>query len=315
MSLSDALDGLRRAARPAGSSAELLAEAEAAGAGVAPLTAAAERIAATVALGFHGRRRAGVGETFWQFRPFDEGDGLTDVDWRQSAATDSLYVREQEWEAQQTVLVWPDESPSMSYRSSPGVPTKAARARLCALAVAFLLVRGGERIGLVGVHGAGGTGRVGVQAMAERLASGSGAPPGLPRLADLPHAACVVLFSDFLYEAREIAGLVDAIGTAGARAHLVQVLDPAEESWPFAGRTELVGLAREERLLLGRAEAVKAAYAQRLEAHRHAIRDLARKADVTFLHHRTDERPERLMMALAAALPASHTGPHRWPAP
>lgn len=45
----------------------------------------ARRIAANVTSGWHGRRRAGPGETFWQFRPFLSGEAAQQVDWRRSA--------------------------------------------------------------------------------------------------------------------------------------------------------------------------------------------------------------------------------------
>ena len=47
--------------------------AEALGARLPPLLVAAERVAATVAQGVHGRRRVGQGDSFWQFRRFVAG--------------------------------------------------------------------------------------------------------------------------------------------------------------------------------------------------------------------------------------------------
>ncbi|MEE8544373.1 MAG: DUF58 domain-containing protein, partial [Alphaproteobacteria bacterium] len=52
-----------------------------------PLLVAAERVAATVAQGVHGRRRVGSGETFWLFRGYQPGVSATMFDWRQSAKT------------------------------------------------------------------------------------------------------------------------------------------------------------------------------------------------------------------------------------
>ena len=77
----------------------------------------ARRVAATVIHGLHGRRRAGTGENFWQFRRFVSGEPAARVDWRRSARDDHLYVREQEWEAAHTVWIWPDRSPSMVFAS------------------------------------------------------------------------------------------------------------------------------------------------------------------------------------------------------
>src|ERR1700716_4554332 len=75
------------------------------------------KIAATVIHGLHGRRRAGSGENFWQYRRFVSGEAAARVDWRRSARDDHLYVREQEWEAAHTVWIWADRSPSMVFSS------------------------------------------------------------------------------------------------------------------------------------------------------------------------------------------------------
>ncbi len=125
--------------------------AEQAAAVLPPLLVAAERVAVTVAQGVHGRRRVGQGETFWQFRQYETGDAAARIDWRESAKSQRLYVRETEWEAAQSVWLWRDASASMDYTSAeyaPGVewPTKRDRAELLLVALASLLVRGGERL-------------------------------------------------------------------------------------------------------------------------------------------------------------------------
>src|SRR5262245_36392058 len=62
----------------------------------------ARRVAASVFHGLHGRRRAGPGENFWQYRRFMSGEPASRVDWRRSGRDDHLYVREREWEAAHT---------------------------------------------------------------------------------------------------------------------------------------------------------------------------------------------------------------------
>src|SRR5262245_66689867 len=80
-----------------------------------PLLLAAQRIAATIEQGVHGRRRVGRGESFWQYRLYYPGDELRRLDWRQSAKSDRLYLRQMEWSASQTAYLWCDVSASMHY--------------------------------------------------------------------------------------------------------------------------------------------------------------------------------------------------------
>src|SRR5271165_4516849 len=100
----------------------------------------ARRIAATIIHGLHGRRRAGSGENFWQYRRFVSGEPAQRVDWRRSARDDHLYVREREWEAAHTVWIWPDRSASMQFASPLVSQTKLDRALVMAFALGQLLV-------------------------------------------------------------------------------------------------------------------------------------------------------------------------------
>src|ERR1700683_2825875 len=106
----------------------------------------ARRVAATVIHGLHGRRRAGPGENFWQYRRFTSGEPAARVDWRRSARDDHLYVREQEWEAAHTVWIWPDRSTSMNFASPLVRDNKLHRTLVVAMALAEILVEGGERV-------------------------------------------------------------------------------------------------------------------------------------------------------------------------
>jgi len=143
--------------------------AEQAAAALPPLLVAANRVASTVAQGVHGRRRVGQGETFWQFRQYQPGDAAQRIDWRESAKSQRLYVRETEWEAAQSVWLWRDASPSMDYASTRGLPTKRERADLLTLALAALLLRGGERVTLLGTGVAPSHGRAVLNRMAQQL--------------------------------------------------------------------------------------------------------------------------------------------------
>src|SRR5690348_6176974 len=125
-------------------------EAENLAAALPPLLVEAERLASSTWLGVHGRRKAGMGETFWQFRRYRQEDPASAIDWRQSAKSQHLFVREREWEAAEAVWFWRDGSAGMRFSSDAQIESKVERASLLALALSSLLVRGGERIALLG---------------------------------------------------------------------------------------------------------------------------------------------------------------------
>ena len=275
--------------------------AEEAAAALPPLLVAAERVASTVAQGVHGRRRVGQGETFWQFRQYEPGDPATRIDWRESAKSQRLYVRETEWEAAQSVYLWRDGSASMDYASSRDLPTKRARVDLLTLALAVLLVRGGERVTLLGANLPVSHGRAILERMALVIARG-GTSASLPEFEPLPRHAHMVLIGDLLSPLGEVQARVAQFAASGLRGHLLQVLDPAEETLPFAGRVRFEGLEREDPLLISRVETVRDAYIDRLARHREGLAAIARRAGWSFGVHRTDRPPHTALLALYAVL-------------
>nr|WP_246504094.1 DUF58 domain-containing protein [Plastoroseomonas arctica] len=272
--------------------------AEALGARLPPLVVEAERVAATVMQGVHGRRRSGQGDAFWQFRPFLAGDAASRVDWRQSAKSDRLFIRETEWEAAQTVAVWRDASPSMAWRSTLAKTEKGERADLLLLALSALLLRGGERVRLLGAGRRSHAGRGALVTLAEAL--GRASPP--PEDEGLPRHARVVLFGDFLSPLPDISRAVSALASRPVRGHLVQILDPAEETLPYTGRIRFEGLQDETHTLLPRVEGVRSLYAERLAAHRDGLKAICAAAGWRFALHHTDQPPEAALLALHMAL-------------
>ena len=277
-------------------------QAERLSAGLPPLLVAAERVAQTVAQGVHGRRQVGQGESFWQFRRYQPGDSTSVIDWRQSAKSQAIFVREREWEAAQSVWLWRDASPSMDFASGAELVTKQNRAELLLLAVAALLVRGGERVTLLGGGQLPASGRVGFNRLAVQLLDAVPMPDSLPPVMPLPRAAHVVLFGDFLTPAEDIQRAVGGFSSYGVRGQIVQILDPAEESLPYRGRVRFAGMEGEAETIMGRVESVRDSYRERLLAHREAIRELARRAGWGYTLHHTDRPAQAALLPLYTAL-------------
>lgn len=267
-----------------------------------PLLVAAQRVAATVAQGVHGRRRVGQGETFWQYRRYVPGDSARSVDWRRSAKSDQVFVRETEWEAAQTVWLWRDTSASMRWRSRRDLPEKAERAEVLLRALALLLVGAGERISLLGEGLPPTTGRAALFRLSHGLERPTAAPAGIPGFEPLPRHAELVIIGDLLAPLDEIRALVGKFVARGVRGHLLQVLDPAEETLPFAGRVRFEGMEGEAAALLPRVESLRGDYAERMVEHRAGLAHIARAAGWYFSPHYTDHSAESGLLTLYGAL-------------
>ncbi len=271
-----------------------------------PLLIAAERVAATVAQGVHGRRRVGQGDSFWQFRRYVAGDPLGRIDWRQSAksgrpAPDGWFVRETEWEAAQTVCLWRDSSASMRWHSRETTIEKRERASLLLLALASLLLRGGERVMLMKDGARPLAGRTALDRLAIDLELDQ-AEEGVPPRIRLPRHATIVLIGDFLSPLEDIQAVVGALSSLPARGYLLQVLDPAEALLPYDGRIRFRGVEQDGDTLIPRVSGVRDAYMDRLRAQQEGLASICAAAGFGFGVHRTDHPPEAALLTLYTAL-------------
>lgn len=285
-----------------GQSSPLRPRAEALAQPLPPLLARAHELAAGVVLGEHGRRRPGLGDAFWQYRPAQPGDPARAIDWRRSARSDQHFVQEKETQAAQTVLFWVDRSAAMGFASKKGAPTKADRAALIALATAVLLVQGGERVGLIGQAAPAMRGAAQLERLAGALAMPEAADYGAPDPAPLPRHARAVFVSDFLGPLAATEAALKSAADRGVSGALVQVLDPAEEAFPYDGRTLFHSPGGSLSFETQSAGDLRGRYLERLAARKDALAGLAQEAGWQFHIHHSDVPPTGALLWLYRAL-------------
>ncbi len=261
----------------------------------------ARRVASTVIHGMHGRRRAGSGENFWQYRHFTSGEPAASIDWRRSARDDHMYVREREWEASHTIWLWADRSKSMEFSSSMTEWSKLDRALVVSFALSEVLVQGGERVGIPDLMRPTANRNI-IESMAQRIVHDVAERPSLPpNFAPAPFSE-VLLFSDFWSPIAEYRKTIAQLAANGARGHVVQVVDPAEEAFPYSGRVEFIESEGLGSITAGRAETWRSEYQTLLANHRAALRAETEQVGWSFTTHRTDRGPTELLFALHARI-------------
>lgn len=245
--------------------------------GLPSLMADAEHLAATVLLGVHGRRRSGTGDEFWQFRPAGPGDAAHSIDWRRSGRSDSHFVQEKEWQAAQSIMFWVDDAKSMQFQSTDALPTKSEHAALVSLALAILLMRGGERVALAALGTPPSNGDIQLTRIAIALSDTTdNAEYGAPDIHGvLPHSRAVFV-SDFLGDLSPIRDALTQCAEKGVRGAIFQVLDPQEESFPFAGRTVFESMGRSVQHETLEASDLRDRYLDRLAERKAELAALAR---------------------------------------
>ena len=283
-------------------SAALRARAEVEAARLPPLLARAEHLAGTVLLGEHGRRRSGLGDDFWQFRPVQPGDARQHIDWRRSGRSDMEFVKQHEWQIAQSVMIWVDNSASMRFASDARFPEKSDRARLLALAMAILLNRAGERVGLTGHALPPRRGATQIMRLTEALTAEGEADYGTPDLSGLMSHGRALFVSDFMGDIGATQAALTSAADRGVGGLLLQILDPAEESFPYRGRTifESIGGSLTHETL--KASELRERYLERLAARKDTLRGLARSTGWRYHCHHTGNGAQSALLWLFSAM-------------
>ncbi len=278
----------------------LRADAAAHAARLPALLVAAEHLASSLHLGDHGRRRAGGGDEFWQYRHVQAGDSATAIDWRRSGRGDGYYARQTEWQAAQSLLIWSDPAESMRYSSlSDPMAQKRMRADVIALALAELVLRAGERVGWLNSQTPP---RAGVT-QREGLARDLLAPKSGEVIAQtIPNGAKIVILSDFLRGTDELVMVLRKATEARARGVILHLMDPAEMAFPFAGRVLFQDHHAGPEFETQAADALRHEYQARLDAHRANLMTEAQRHGWPFFTHVTDHPASVALMSIYQAL-------------
>lgn len=281
----------------------LRSRAEAVAAAAPALMADAQHLAATVLLGVHGRKRAGSGDEFWQYRPAQPGDGYRQIDWRRSALSDGHFIRQTEWQAAQSVMIGVDDGAAMGFSGHRSRPEKRRRAQTLALALAIIAVRGGERVGLSHLDDPprAGTAQL-LRIAAALLAENTTTDHGIPRAKILPLGSRAVIFSDFLGEIGPIEQALAHAADREVKGVLVHILDPDEERFPFDGRTVFESMTGALRFETRKARGLRDAYLERLAARKALLRDICARTGWQYHLHHTDQPAEPTLLWLHHAL-------------
>jgi uncharacterized protein (DUF58 family) len=199
------------------------------------------------------------------------------------------------------VWIWPDRSPSMNFASPLVRETKLFHTLVTAMALAEVLVEAGERVGIPGLMRPTGSRNV-IDRMAQAIVHDPAERASLPpNFAPSPLSE-VVWLSDLWSDIGEIRRTITQLSGNGARGHIVQIVDPAEETFPYWGRVEFVEPEGGGRITAGRAETWRTDYAARVQRHRTEIRAETDRLGWSFVIHRTDRSANELLLALQARI-------------
>ena len=163
---------------------------------------------------------------------------------------------------------------------------------MVAFALAEVLVQAGERVGMPGLMRPTGSRNV-LDKMANAIVHDVTERPSLPPSFAPSALAEIVVVSDFWSPMAEVRTTLAQLSSTGAHGHTVQIVDPAEETFPYSGRVEFIEPEGAGSITAGRAEAWKAEYETRVARHRaeHPGRNRQARLELRHPPHRPRRRP------------------------
>ncbi|EJF88346.1 hypothetical protein ME1_00665 [Bartonella vinsonii subsp. arupensis OK-94-513] len=271
----------------------------------------ARRIANTLITGWHGQRKRGNGENFWQFRPYVEGESITRIDWRRSARDEHTYLRENEWQVTQTVWLCPDQSASMHYCSRFSKIPKGDYAIILTLILASLLTHSGEHIAIPNLMPPTRASNV-LERMALALANHQSENP-FANFSTLTRFSHAIIISDFLDHPEKIIEHLTLLSTKQVTAHLIEIADPAEENFPYTGRTEFFDPETKEKHIFGKAENLRKHYRKLYQARRQELANFCTRQGWTYHVSETNQPFTEAILYLANKMGSSPSHSRRLP--
>lgn len=267
----------------------------------------ARRTANTIRSGWHGKYKQGSGDNFWQFRPYGNGESTSRIDWRRSARDNTLYIRDREWEAAQTIFLWPDQSPSMQYQSKFSEHSKQERALLLMLILGEIFAQNGESIAIPGALLPTLT-RNGAERMALSLINQKKTSINDDAvffdLSTLRRDSHLIIASDFLDDIKKLNTHFQQLAKLNIHVHLIQICDRAEETFPYQGNILFEDPESGGVLKAGRAQVYKQDYCRLYQARRQYLKDLCQHYGWGFCLSLTDEPVAKTLNLLNIAMNA-----------
>jgi len=274
-----------------------------------PLITAAEQAVAAMLSGEHQQRKAGAGEDFWQFREYNASDRPQDIDWRQSAKGERVFIRQKEWQNAQTTFFWCQNTPGMRYSSNKRYRDKHHEAVILSLALSILLRRGGETVRPLSPARQESS-RDAIETLGQYFIAEETAALPVTGIEDLPRHASVILAGDFLNPLAGTRDFLSRFAGQAANSLVLQVLDPAELTLPFTGRAIFTLPGEEgESYAVEHIDGVRAAYQERFARHQEGLAEICRRQHFKFLSHATSTNIIKTLHAAWNALSLHNASP------
>ena len=217
----------------------------------------------SILVGLHSTRFAGKGENFWQFKEYTQGESINNVDWRKSASSKRILIKQNEKELAKTIYFFFDKSLSMNFKSSSADYNKLFFSALFTLTLTRLFSKSKEEIFIFNnrnkpINFSNNFDKFNKSFLENNINF------SLPDPSLFKDKSFCIFFSDFFFDKTGLVEIIKNFKNRRILGLLIQILDPKEASFKINRNTRLKDMETNETITLDPDENFSNTYKKKL---------------------------------------------------
>ena len=251
--------------------------------------------------GLHASRISGKGEDFWQFKEYRQGDSLSSIDWRKSAALNKVLVKQKENETAKTIYFYFDKTKSMFFKSKKNLQNKHYIAILLQLTLSRLFLKNRENVfhfktdkSMIKCSNDLSSFNESFLFEENRI--------NYPSKALMANNSICFIISDFLYDIKIVKNFLINLKQNNISGFLIQILDPLEIDFNIKENLILNDLETNAKLKVDESNKFKDFYNKKLKDLQNNLIDLSKHSNWSYILHDTSKNIKPILLEICKSI-------------
>ena len=251
--------------------------------------------------GLHASRISGKGEDFWQFKEYRQGDSLSSIDWRKSAALNKVLVKQKENETAKTIYFYFDKTKSMFFKSKKNLQSKYQIAVLLLLTLSRLFLKNRENVFHFKTNKS-------MIKCSNDLSSFTESflieekDINFPEKSLIANNSICFIISDFLYDIKTLNSFLKNLKQKNISGFLIQILDPLEIDFNIKENLILNDLETNAKLRVNESNKFKDYYDKKLKGLQNNLKDLCKDSNWSYVSHDTSKNIKPILIEICKSI-------------
>ena len=251
--------------------------------------------------GLHASRISGKGEDFWQFKEYRQGDSLSSIDWRKSAALNKVLVKQKENETAKTIYFYFDKTKSMFFKSKKNLQNKHYIAILLQLTLSRLFLKNRENVFHFKTDKRMIKCSNDLSSFNESFLFEENSI-NFPIKSLMANNSICFIISDFLYDIKIVKNFLINLKQNNISGFLIQILDPLEIDFNIKENLILNDLETNAKLKVDESNKFKDFYNKKLKDLQNNLIDLSKHSNWSYILHNTSKNIKPILLEICKSI-------------